>query len=219
MLTGPEGRATGDLDLTAMYVMHDALRRELEPLARVTVRIDEDPRVVLRTAVGWQLFKTSLHAHHTAEDEALWPALRANLAGRPDELALLEAMEAEHGAVDAVIAAIDALLADPGASLDCLGDLVDSLAVGLTGHLKHEEDQAIPLIRAVATPQQWIRFGQVHGQRIGPDAPRLLPWLLDGADEDAVAALLAPLPEPARAAFAAQWQPAYAALSRWSAPR
>jgi iron-sulfur cluster repair protein YtfE (RIC family) len=207
----------GDLDMTAMHVMHDALRRELEPLARVTVRIDDDPRIVLRTAVGWQLFKTSLHAHHGAEDEALWPALRANLADRPDDLALLEVMEAEHGAVDEVIAAIDALLTDPEASLDCLGDLVDSLAVGLTGHLKHEEDQTIPLIQAVATPQQWFHFGQVHGQRIGRDVPQVLPWLLEGADEETVATLLAPLPGPARAAFAAQWQPAYAALSRWNA--
>lgn len=206
-----------DLDLTALFVMHDALRRELEPLARVTVRIGDDPRVVLRTAVGWQLFKTSLRAHHAAEDEVLWPALRENLADRPDDLALLEVMEAEHGAVGEVIAAIDALLTDPGASLDCLGDLVDSLAVGLTGHLKHEEDQTIPLVQAVATPRQWVRFGQVHGRLIGPDVPRVLPWLLDGAAEGTVAALLAPLPEAARVAFAAQWQPAYAALNRWSA--
>lgn len=205
------------LDMTAMHAMHDALRRELEPLERVTVQIDDDPRAVLRTAVGWQLFKASLHAHHTAEDEALWPALRANLADRPDDLALLEVMEAEHGAVDEVIAAIDVLLTGPEPSLDCLGDLVDSLAVGLTGHLKHEEDQAVPLIRAVATAQQWAHFERVHGRLIGPDAPRMLPWLLDGAAEETVAAMLAPLPEPVRAAFVAQWQPAYTALSRWSA--
>jgi len=30
----------GDLDMTAMHVMHDALRRELEPLARVTINGD-----------------------------------------------------------------------------------------------------------------------------------------------------------------------------------
>ncbi|MBO2458360.1 hemerythrin domain-containing protein [Actinomadura sp. LCR2-06] len=201
--------------MTAMYVMHDALRRELEQLAKATARHDDDPRTVLRTAVGWELFKKSLHVHHTAEDDALWPALRETLAERPDDLALLEAMEAEHTAVEEVIAAIDAALADPDAVRDRLGDLVDSLATGLNGHLRHEEDQTLPLIQAVATPQQWAHFGQVHGQRIGPDAPRLIPWLLDGAGEQSVAVMLAPLPEPARAAYAAQWQPTYAALDRW----
>ncbi|MQY07088.1 hemerythrin domain-containing protein [Actinomadura macrotermitis] len=124
---------------------------------------------------------------------ALWPALRETLADRPDELALLEAMEAEHAAVDEVIAVIGTALADPGAPL---GDLIDSLYTGLNGHLKHEEDQTLPLI--------------------GPDAPRLLPWLLDGATEEGAATMLAPLPPPARAAFTAQWQPAYAALDRWN---
>ncbi|UVS78458.1 hemerythrin domain-containing protein [Actinokineospora sp. UTMC 2448] len=204
------------LDMTPMYAMHDALRRELEHLAKVTVRLD-DPRRVLRAAVGWELFRKSLHVHHTAEDDALWPALRRTLADRPDDLALLEAMEAEHAGVDQLIEAIDAQLADPEAPLNGLGDLVDSLVTGLSGHLRHEEAQALPLIQAVATPQQWAHFGQVHGQRIGPDAPRLLPWLLEGASDETVATMLAPLPEPARAAFTAQWRPAYAALDRWGA--
>ena len=204
------------LDMTAMYVMHHALRRELEHLAEITARLDDDPRNILRTAVGWDLFKTSLHIHHTAEDDALWPALRQTLADRPDDLALLEAMEAEHGAVDEVMESIDAALATPGAKVDCLGDLVDSLVTGLTGHLKHEEDQALPLIQAVATEQQWAHFGRIHGQRIGPDVPRLLPWLLEGATEQEAVTMLAPLPEPARAAYAAQWQPAFAALQRWN---
>lgn len=208
------------LDMTAMYAMHDALRRELDHLARITTRVDGDPATLLRTAAGWKLFTASLHVHHTAEDDALWPALRRNLAERPDELALLEAMEAEHIAIDQVIAAIDAALTDPDSDSDSgpdrLGDLTDSLVTGLNGHLKHEEDQVLPLIHEVATPEQWAHFGQVHGQRIGPDAPRILPWLLDGATEQTVAAILAPLPEPARAAYAAQWQPAYAALARWS---
>lgn len=155
------------------------------------------------------------HVHHTAEDDALWPTLRASLAGRPDDLALLEAMEAEHAAVDEVVAAVDAVLADPPVGLDRLGDLTDSLVIGLTGHLKHEEDAALPLVQATATAEQWASFGMVHAQRIGPDAPRLLPWLLDGAAQPTVAAMLAPLPEPARLAYREQWRPAYQELDRW----
>lgn len=36
--------------------MHDAPRRELEHLAKVTARLEDDPRAVLRTAVGWEPF-------------------------------------------------------------------------------------------------------------------------------------------------------------------
>ena len=207
------------LDMTIMYAMHDALRRELEQLAKVTARLDDDPRTVLRTAVGWELFTKSLHVHHTAEDDALWPALRETLADRPDDLALLEAMEAEHAAVDEVIGAIDEALFAPGAPLDHLGDLTDSLVTGLTGHLKHEEERALPLIQAVAVPQQWAYFGHIHSLRIGSDASRLIPWLLDGAAEQTIATVLAPLPEPTRIAYSTLWQPAYVALDCWSAVR
>ncbi|MGI5490491.1 hemerythrin domain-containing protein [Microtetraspora malaysiensis] len=202
------------LDMTTMYAMHDALRREAEYLARVTARVDGDPRAVLRTAAGWDLFKTSLHVHHTAEDHALWPVLRQALADRPADLTLLEAMEAEHAAINQVIEAIDAALAHSEIGMDRLGDLTDSLVTGLTGHLRHEEEQALPVIQAVITEEQWAHFGQIHTQWIGGDASRILPWLLDGASEQVITTILAPLPEPIFRAYQDQWRPAYLALVR-----
>ncbi|MFP3988984.1 hemerythrin domain-containing protein [Streptomyces sp. E11-3] len=204
-----------DIDLTAMYTMHDALRREMAQLDRITTDTDRDPRQ-LPTTVGWTLFKKALHAHHTAEDDALWPALRRRLAGRPKDLALLEAMEAEHTAIAPLIEAIDAALADPEVSRLRLGVLTDALTTGLAGHLQHEEDAALPLVRRALTAEQWGHFGQVHAQLIGPDAPLLLPWLLDGADEPTVEKLLAPLPVSVHAVCTAEWAPAYTSLDRWS---
>ncbi|MBH0247876.1 hemerythrin domain-containing protein, partial [Streptomyces cavourensis] len=64
-----------NLDMTMMFAIHDALRRELERIARITSRVDEDPRHVLSTAVGWELFKKFLTAHHTSEDLTVWPAM------------------------------------------------------------------------------------------------------------------------------------------------
>ncbi|MEV3927093.1 hemerythrin domain-containing protein [Actinomadura coerulea] len=196
-------------DWTLMYVMHDALRRELEHLAKVTAREDDDPRRLLAAAAGWELFKLSLHAHHTAEDEALWPVLRESLTGR-DDLALLDAMEAEHAAVDPLIEAIDT-----GAGP--VGELVDALATALTAHLAHEEKEALPLIDATLTAEQFQDFGRAHGRHVGPNAPRVLPWLLDGVDDATAAATLSVLPEPARTAFETRWRPAYRALERWPA--
>jgi hypothetical protein len=60
---------------------------------------------------GWELFKTQLHIHHTAEDADLWPRMRTHLADHPDELALLAAMEDEHAHIDPLLAAVDGALA------------------------------------------------------------------------------------------------------------
>jgi hemerythrin-like domain-containing protein len=81
--------------------------------------------------VWWQLFKQALRIHHTAEDRALWPPMRRALSGRPGDLVLLEAMEAEHACIDQLIATIDAAVADLDAVR--LGDLVDALVVGVCG--------------------------------------------------------------------------------------
>ncbi|MFD7322100.1 hemerythrin domain-containing protein [Streptomyces sp. NPDC059875] len=207
------------LDMTVMYAMHHALRRDLRHVAHITSRADRDPGEALRTAAGWDLLKAALRVHHGAEDDALWPALRENLTGRPDDLALLEAMEAEHAALDPLVDALDTALADPGATPHLVGDLADSLVTGLSGHLAHEEEAALPLVREVVTPEQWAHFDEVQAQRIGADAPRLLPWLLDDADERTTTKMLAPLPEPARHAYEHQWRPAYTALDPWAAAR
>ncbi|NKZ07550.1 hemerythrin domain-containing protein [Actinomadura latina] len=196
-------------DWTAMYVMHNALRRELEQLAKVAAREDGEARRILAGAPGWELFETALHIHHTAEDEALWPPMREALADRPDALALMDAMEAEHAAIDPALEAIDA-------GTEPLAPLVDTLTTALTTHLSHEEEAALPLIDATLTPAQIANFGQVHGAKLGPNAPRIIPWLLDGADEKTAAAMLAVLPEPARAAYETTWRPAYASLDRWN---
>ncbi|MBP2328091.1 iron-sulfur cluster repair protein YtfE (RIC family) [Kibdelosporangium banguiense] len=204
------------LDMTAMHAMHDALRRELEHIARVTERIDHDPRHVLRTAIGWQLFKRSLRIHHSAEDDMLWPVLRRRLAGRPDELVLLEAMEAEHAAIGQVVATVDELLTAPDADPLRLGDLTDSLVTGVRGHLTHEERAAIPLIARALSTAQWAAFEHVHSQRIGADAPQVLPWLLENADPQNITRTLSTLPASVRTAYYTRWRPDYSAHDRWT---
>jgi hypothetical protein len=68
-------------------------------------------------------------------------------------------LEAEHVALEELIDAIDELHADAG--LGGLGDLTDSLVPGLTGHLKHEEDAALRLIRRTLTARRWASFSGV----------------------------------------------------------
>ncbi|MGW1989191.1 hemerythrin domain-containing protein [Embleya sp. NPDC001921] len=208
-------RKTFKNDMSMMYTFHDALRRELGRIARITADASDDPRQVLQAAIGWEMFKRYLHVHHSAEDDVLWPAIRSAVQDRPDELAVLDAMEAEHAIVDPGLNAVDAALADREGGPERLAMIVERLVGGLSGHLAHEEDEALEIVDAHVTPDVLRRFGAEHGIRIGDDSPRYLPWLLDGASTDTVANVLGLLPEPLRAAYRNEWQPAYAGLDIW----
>lgn len=206
------GTESFQIDFTVMKATHDALRRDLEHIATITARLSDDPCRVLGTAAGWEMFKAHLRVHHLAEDRLLWPVMRRTLAGRPDDLALLEELEAEHAAVDPLLYAIDAALADREGGLERLAGLTDALFTGLSRHLGHEESEALALIDATLTQEEYAPFDEAHRR----SAARFVPWLLDGAGKDTSARILATLPEPVRQAYAQEWREAYARLDRWS---
>jgi len=203
------------LDMTMMYAVHDALRRDAARIVRISRRSGDDPRRLLRSAVGWEMFKSFLHVHHTSEDDTVWPVMRETLAGRPDDLALLDAMESEHAHLDFLIGQVDAALADADQGHERLSDLADALVVGLSAHLGHEEKEGLRLIDATMTPQQWQTFGAEHARRVGSDASRYLPWVLEGADPARAETILARIPEHLRQAYHTEWRAAYAGMDRW----
>jgi hypothetical protein len=206
-------------DMTIMLAFHDALRRELGHIARVAAIRTDDPRHILATAAGWRMFKAYLQVHHNAEDDMLWPVMEKTLADRPDDLALLAALEAEHAAIDPLLNAIDATLANPASGPERLGDLTDALATTLHAHLRHEEGEGLTLIDATVTDDEWRDFGQESAKRIGPQAPQVFPWMMEGLDEAKTEHILALLPEPVRAAYANDWLGAYRQLERWGDSR
>lgn len=187
------------LDMTMMFAYHDALRRDLGEVAQMTGRSE-----------GWDLFARFLQVHHTAEDEALWPVLRQALAG-PDDLALLDGMEAEHAALGPLLEAIDDALDGGESAPAARGDL----AARLREHLLHEEEAALPVIDRTLSEEQWMQFGEASAEKVGPDMPTFLPWLLDGADCERTRAILGHLPEPAQRTYRDEWQPTYAAKDWW----
>ena len=207
------------LDVSMMFAMHDALRRELVQVGRIARLRDDHPGQLLRAALGWELFKKFLLVHHQSEDDTLWPALRARVAGQPDRLALTDALEAEHAVIEPLLTAIDAAAADPDYGYQRFGDIVDELITKLTAHLAHEENDGLPLIDASLTTQQWQHFAQVHGARLTGDASRYMPWLLNGASPQTLDAVLGKFPPPLLTAFRQQWGPEYAALDIWNAGR
>ncbi|MEW1914859.1 hemerythrin domain-containing protein [Kitasatospora sp. NPDC085895] len=204
------------LDMTVTRTVHNALRRELRHLAHAVAHHRPAARPDLRSAPGWHLFITALHVHQSAEDDALWPPLRRALAGRPLDLTRVEAIEAEHRALSALVDSITEVRTDTEAGPGLLLDLTASLITGLDGHLDHEESAVLPLAQALLTQDQWDDFERAHAHRIGSAAPRLMPWLLHGLDDRTITALLAQLfPRFTRHTYTHHWQPAFARLDLW----
>ena len=90
-------------DWLLMKALHDAFRRDLDQLLTTTA----DGAAI---RARWQIFCGQLHFHHTAEDTAMWPPVRAKLAVDPTGLALLDEMQAEHAQIDPILAALDEAL-------------------------------------------------------------------------------------------------------------
>src|SRR4051812_38138353 len=92
----------GPADTRMMGIVHDALRRDL---ARLRTALGTSPppdgerRRALAAHVGWLM--DFLHDHHAGEDAGLYPMVRA---ADPAAAELLNAMDAEHRAVDPCMA-------------------------------------------------------------------------------------------------------------------
>jgi hypothetical protein len=121
-------------------------------------------------------------------------------------------MASEHALIGPLLEAVDAALTRGESATQARADL----EARLQAHLTHEEDAALPLIDRALTEEQWMAVGQGSTERVGPDMPRFLPWVLDGADEDTSARVLGRIPEPVQQAYRNEWRPAYAKLDGWA---
>jgi hypothetical protein len=204
---------TGDADLTIMLAAHDAFRRDLTRLTRAAEAANlSEPARRQSVAAGWDLFKRQLHLHHTAEDEIIWPVLRPRLANREAALSVLDAMEAEHERIDPLLAAVDAEFAGG----DRLADVIGALTSALTGHLRHEERDGVPLIGAALTAAEWRGVGRKMASKNGLAAgSEMFAWILDGTDREHAAATLGQLPPPLRLLYRALWKPRFDRTPRW----
>jgi hypothetical protein len=199
------------IDFTMMYVTHNALRRDVGRFAdAVTVGRVSSPAV----RAGWENFKAQLHVHHTVEDEDLWPRLYNAVGDQPEQLAMLEKMEAEHAVLDPMLESVETALIDEDAL--GLGECVDALAGALEGHLRHEEDSALPLIQAVLTPEDGKGFGAAMRRAQGlRGAAVYVPWIVDGASPADRMRFFAALPAPLKVVNRLLFEPRYRRMGLW----
>ena len=209
----------GPADTRMMGIVHDALRRDL---ARTRAALDgplpEARRRALAAHVDWMM--DFLHAHHEGEDTGLYPMVRA---ANPGTGALLDAMAADHAAIDPAVDALRAAAARFAASDAARAELRDALTAledVLLPHLEREEAEAMPVVSATITHGQWHDWDQEHN--IKPKSlPRLAEegnWLMDGLDPARRAVVEAEVPWVPRMVVLYGFGPGYRrrAAARWA---
>jgi hypothetical protein len=196
-LPGQADAPEGPVDLSVMYLMHHAFRRDLAAFAHVVRRTPLTELAAWRALLRrWDIFSEVLHHHHHGEDTWLWPALLVKAV--PSERETLLAMEAQHAEIDPLLASCLVglrMLAGGHATADDRAALAVRLAAAresLGRHLAHEERDAMRILQRRTTPEEWAaieaRFvqGMTNRQLLA-----LVPWALHQVPDEARRRVLA----------------------------
>lgn len=186
-------------DSRDMIGAHDAFRREFGALPALIAGVpagDTDGTAVVADHV--LMMVDFLHAHHTGEDDNVWPRLRER---GPDEVGpLIETMDRQHTFIDGELKALAAGGRRWRASADvtdrdAVAAVAERLLPALHEHLALEEERILPLIDRYLTEREWkatveASFGKV------PFARRLLMMgmALHGASDEKAQLLRAAVP-------------------------
>jgi hypothetical protein len=216
----------GPADTSMMGIVHDAVRRDLTR-TRDALTTAPYPEGVRRRAIAGHVdwLMNFLHDHHTGEDAGLYPAVRA---ANPGAGQLLDAMDAEHQAIDPGMTHVRAAAGQwgrSGADIDRLAlvDALDALSAVLLPHLEREESEAMPVVSASITHRQWQQLDQEHNIK-GKSIPQLAEeghFLVDGLDERRRQIVLHLVPAAPRWIMLYGFGPGYRrrAAARWGESR
>jgi hemerythrin-like domain-containing protein len=208
------GQPDAPADIGFMRALHAALRRDLSRLRDAAAQLGDSAAPPPTVLAGWDAFRAQLGNHHSAEDDDLWPVLRRELSD-PGDLAMVDAMVAEHQQIPSALAAVDAALRGGGD----LAAPVEHLSTVVLDHLAHEEREVLPLVEQHLTGAQWRAFLHKERARRSPrERPEFLAWILDDASQQDTAAVLTEMPPPARLIYRRVLRPRYDAEHRWQIP-
>jgi hemerythrin-like domain-containing protein len=217
-MTAPDGPA----DTRIMGIVHEALKRDLRRV-RAVVAASPEPGAAQREALGehvvWMM--RFLHAHHTSEDEGLWPLVRTR---NPASAELLDGLEADHAVIAPAAGAVEACGAAYAGSDDetMRSDLVaalDRLVEVLVPHLDREVSDAMPVVSASITSREWDEVERRHTLR--PKSVRVLAmqghWLIEGIDQEGYEVVVQKVPRVVRWVIVHGFARAYRrqAAARW----
>jgi hemerythrin-like domain-containing protein len=185
------------IDTSMNTNLHSAFKREIVRLRDGLRKCDlSDAKDTEGLARRFRFFSVTLHHHHQGEDTFLWPNVRAK--ANPQEILVLDAMEAEHGALASVLGAADEEFKNlsVNSDKDHIAARLDELGAVLSGHTQHEEREGVPIVQKYIEEDTFKSF--IKFSRDSEDASLVLPWVSDGATPTEVASTWGMIPAPVR---------------------
>ena len=185
------------IDTSMNTNLHSAFKREILRLRDGLRKADlSDAKATEGLARRYKFFSVTLHHHHQGEDTFLWPNVRPK--ANPQESLVLDAMEAEHGALASVLDAVDEEFKNLSvkSDKDHIAARLDELGAVLSGHTQHEEREGVPIVQKYIEEDDFKAF--VKFSRHSEDASLVLPWVSDGATPTEVASTWGMIPAPVR---------------------
>ncbi|MEU8776566.1 hemerythrin domain-containing protein [Streptomyces sp. NPDC048606] len=146
-----------------MAMIHRVFRRESRLLGELVQDVPPGDTVRARVlAEHWRQYTVGLHAHHTGEDELLWPAVLPHLDLDAEQVLAMEAQHRElDGGIDEVRVLMDrwrerALVEDR----DELAEALRRHHRQLCAHLDEEEREVMPLVALYVDEERWRAVGE-----------------------------------------------------------
>jgi hypothetical protein len=191
-----------DQQLDGFRLMHAGFRTEFGRLATAARQIRDHQHEQALTE-QLTLVLELLHAHHTHEDDVLWPRL---LRGEPSAAAALAELETEHERLQPLLERA----ADASVPLAERAETLFGVHQVIGEHLDHEEQIAFPLMIAVLTPAHIADDNRAAMADIGRRRmPVVFGWLASCAEPSLLARQYEQQPLLVRVLFRAFWWPSY----------
>ncbi len=166
-------------DATGMTRFHRIFREALDAVPHLVgaAPADDPDRTDLVGSFYANVLKL-LHAHHEAEDVALFPHLLERL---PEHAEVISGVNAEHEAVLSSLEAAEQAVADwrakpSTATRDTAVGALGAMHTVLVEHLDHEEAEVVPLIAQCITVAEWDELSATAFQHFSGDKV----WLILG---------------------------------------
>src|SRR4051794_36814405 len=112
-----------------------------------------------------------LHHHHTAEDDGIWPIIRA---ADPAAGAIFDRLEADHDELQLLLDEVN----DSSRPIGLRAPVLRALHTKLCEHLACEERDGVPLIGRHVSAAQWDEIGErMLASTDRKDLPAIVGWL------------------------------------------
>lgn len=189
-----------------MALIHRIFRTSFAEIAALVPDIEPmDTRQVQAVAAHLSFMLDGLSAHHSTEDDLVWPVLHER--ARPST-ALVERMEEQHAGIHHGLEEVRRRGASwsgrpsPESAAELAAAITDLLE-GLAAHLDEEERDVVPLIAANVSEEEWATVGRTAFDKFTPEQRFIaLGQMLEVATPAEAAAMLATLPAPVKILWA-----------------